>query len=528
MPGAFRRTSNLNVIFSPQSTTTYTKMDHNSSARGARRKRSTKASKLLVVLSYVLDWVVLIVVFLAAGLIGRLTPNKRPFSLQDPDISFPYTVHETVTTTLLYLYAALLPIVAILLVCILIIPGKTASSSSSSSITSSSTWKRKLWELQAGWQGLALSIISATLITNVAKNLCGKPRPDLLARCIPDVANAAQYVVGFNLSSVSGASSSLFNAGGGGGPLFSADICTNTDAGILNDGFRSFPSGHSSTSAAGLVYLSLFLAAKFGVRLPSPISVSPLSYLALGAAPIYSSQQAGDETKGSEIPPHNGESLLSPLTAPTSLSHSRTQSHLSSITVIKPASPPLYLLLTISLPLFLAIFIASSRWFNYRHHGFDILSGFTIGLISAFFSIRYYHDFLTSSNPFFTSSSGESSNENGNGIEIGGARGRGAWAWSHRAPNRAFWAGGVAAGGWGEEAEVVRNGNGIYAEREDSMERARTSGISAAPSPYDGVIDAGEDIELGVRQRDIHVGGEGAEARSSMPSLIPVPSASNQ
>lgn len=41
-----------------------------------------------VILSYVLDWTVLIVVGIVSYIIGDLEPHKRPFSLTDPDISY--------------------------------------------------------------------------------------------------------------------------------------------------------------------------------------------------------------------------------------------------------------------------------------------------------------------------------------------------------------------------------------------------------------------------------------------------------
>ena len=44
--------------------------------------------------------------------------------------------------------------------------------------------------------------------------------------------------------------------------LSNSTICTQKDHAILKDGFRSFPSGHSSGSFAGLFYLSLYLAGK--------------------------------------------------------------------------------------------------------------------------------------------------------------------------------------------------------------------------------------------------------------------------
>ncbi len=37
--------------------------------------------------SYTLDWIILVVVVIAGGFLGRITPNKRPFALDDPGIS---------------------------------------------------------------------------------------------------------------------------------------------------------------------------------------------------------------------------------------------------------------------------------------------------------------------------------------------------------------------------------------------------------------------------------------------------------
>lgn len=41
-----------------------------------------------VVLSYVFDWVVLIVAAGIGAVLDRIEPNKRPFSLTDPNISY--------------------------------------------------------------------------------------------------------------------------------------------------------------------------------------------------------------------------------------------------------------------------------------------------------------------------------------------------------------------------------------------------------------------------------------------------------
>jgi diacylglycerol diphosphate phosphatase/phosphatidate phosphatase len=70
--------------------------------------------------------------------------------------------------------------------------------------------------------------------------MVGRPRPDLIARCIPRPGAVDRPV--FGLSTV--------------------EVCTSTNKLRLDDGFKSFPSGHSSLSFAGLGFLTLYLAGK--------------------------------------------------------------------------------------------------------------------------------------------------------------------------------------------------------------------------------------------------------------------------
>lgn len=83
--------------------------------------------------------------------------------------------------------------------------------------------------------GLGLSLATAFLITEGMKNLFGKPRPDLISRCNPDLSRIQEFTVG-----------------GYGQPLsdrwvlVSYGICQQTDMNKLDDGFKSFPSGHAS------------------------------------------------------------------------------------------------------------------------------------------------------------------------------------------------------------------------------------------------------------------------------------------
>jgi hypothetical protein len=94
----------------------------------------------------------------------------------------------------------------------------------------------------------------------------------------------------------------------------------------------------------------------------------------------------------------------------------RIASHTRAVAAVRlqAAAPPLYLLLIACLPTFGAIFISSSRWFDFRHHAFDIMFGFVIGVVTAVFAFRYYHLPIT----------------NGAG-----------WAWGPRSNDKAYWAG---------------------------------------------------------------------------------------
>lgn len=102
-------------------------------------------------------------------------------------------------------------------------------------ITRASTHKH-----EATYLSLAISIVLSSLITDIVKNAVGRPRPDLLARCQPSADTKPNVLV-------------------------TIAVCTAPDGHTLQDGWRSFPSGHSSFSFAGLGFLSLFLAGQLHV-----------------------------------------------------------------------------------------------------------------------------------------------------------------------------------------------------------------------------------------------------------------------
>lgn len=134
------------------------------------------------------------------------------FSLDDLSKSFPHAQVETVSGIALFLYAGLVPLVGIVLYSLITLPGTHP--------------------VHVSILGLLSSIVMTLFFTDVIKNTVGRPRPDLIARCRPD-----------NEASRDG--------------LVTIDVCMAPRDYVLQDGWRSFPSGHSSFSFAGLGYLSM-------------------------------------------------------------------------------------------------------------------------------------------------------------------------------------------------------------------------------------------------------------------------------
>ncbi|KAF4459710.1 diacylglycerol pyrophosphate phosphatase [Fusarium albosuccineum] len=370
-----------------------------------------------LVFSYLFDWIVCIVFVGIGGVLDRVAPAKRPFSLVDPSISYPFEEHELVPAYLLFVLAIGVPVVIVAVVSLIFVPGPTVPKGTPKSLI----WQRKLWELHVGLLGLVLSLSLSWFFTSSMKNLFGKPRPDLLARCEPDWDNLKKYIVGG------------YNWGSMTGQLVSADICQQTDDYKIDDGFRSYPSGHASTASGGLIYASLFMASKFAVTVPFVMPSAAAAAGAVGAAthaafpsrlrpqldPYEPTRARGfDDRFGSLSSPSKG----SPFADNAGQYNAKVQSLRR-----QAAAPPIYLLALGLLPFGVSIFIAGSRWHDRRHHGFDILFGYLMGLIASIFAFRYYH------------------------LPIRAGAG---WAWGPRSDERAFWAGVGRLGYAGTDEEL--------------------------------------------------------------------------
>ncbi|OAG09243.1 PAP2-domain-containing protein [Paraphaeosphaeria sporulosa] len=188
--------------------------------------------------SYASDYVGL-AILIAGWLVLQLhgEPFHRMFSLDNLSIQYPHAEVERVSVTWLFVYAGAVPLGTLVAWALVVRPG---------------THKAHVTIL--GW---FISLILTLFITDLIKNAVGRPRPDLIARCKPEPGTPDHQLVTYK-------------------------VCTEQDHHVLHDGWRSFPSGHSSFAFSGLGYLALFLAGQCHVFRPR----TDLARMLLALAPL--------------------------------------------------------------------------------------------------------------------------------------------------------------------------------------------------------------------------------------------------
>ena len=171
------------------------------------------------------------------------------FTLDDHHIQYPHALIERVPSNMNVVYSLAIPLGLFFAWTLMLRP--------------------KVHKAHVTILGLLISIALATVLTDIIKNAIGRPRPDLIARCKPEKGTPEHSLV-------------------------TIDVCTETDPHTLQDGWRSFPSGHSSFAFAGLGYLALFFAGQLHVFRPRTDLARVLVALAplVGAAEIAMSRMA--------------------------------------------------------------------------------------------------------------------------------------------------------------------------------------------------------------------------------------------
>nr|CAB3477858.1 unnamed protein product [Digitaria exilis] len=96
--------------------------------------------------------------------------------------------------------------------------------------------RRNVYDLHHAILGILFAALITGVLTDAIKDAVGRPRPDFFWRCFPD--GKAVY------------------------DKITTGVICHGDPSVIKEGYKSFPSGHSSWSFAGLGFLSWYLAGK--------------------------------------------------------------------------------------------------------------------------------------------------------------------------------------------------------------------------------------------------------------------------
>lgn len=121
--------------------------------------------------------------------LSSVNPDYHHFSLLDLSSSYPHRKKAKIGLGLFLFLAIVLPIIIIVFVSIY-------DCRRSTRLDGRNHWHQRLWHMNASLLGLGVSLATSTSIFTGVKNLSGKPRPDFLARCDPDLEHITSYTVG--------------------------------------------------------------------------------------------------------------------------------------------------------------------------------------------------------------------------------------------------------------------------------------------------------------------------------------------
>lgn len=113
---------------------------------------------------------------------------------------------------------------------------------------------RSFWDLNNALLGFGYALLTSAVFQGTTKAFVGGLRPNFYDICQPDIAHARN-----------GGNKTGLNGIGFRRDMWTKDVCTAASAGSLRNAMQAFPSGHSTTMVAAMVYLCLYLNAKLKV-----------------------------------------------------------------------------------------------------------------------------------------------------------------------------------------------------------------------------------------------------------------------
>lgn len=136
---------------------------------------------------------------------------------------------------------------------------------------SSCCMSRKLWNIHCALLAFLASHSFQTAVVSILKIVTGAPRPDLIQRCVPSSFDLPPF-----------------------GSLSNVAICTNAVIREIDEGFKSFPSGHASTSFTSATFSFFVFASRHrifdnrGVAFKIFVSILPFFFSTFITATRYS------------------------------------------------------------------------------------------------------------------------------------------------------------------------------------------------------------------------------------------------
>ncbi|XP_066377030.1 lipid phosphate phosphatase 2-like isoform X2 [Miscanthus floridulus] len=163
---------------------------------------------------HLFDWAVLLLLVAMYAVLGLLQPFHR-FVAEDMMASLRYPMKDnTVPSWAVPIIAIVVPMIFIVGIYIK---------------------RRNVYDLHHAILGLLFSVLITAILTVSIKDAVGRPRPDFFWLCFPD---------GVPYNNITGG------------------VICHRQRSVIEEGHKSFPSGHSSGCFAGLGFLSWYLADK--------------------------------------------------------------------------------------------------------------------------------------------------------------------------------------------------------------------------------------------------------------------------
>ncbi|CAL9012786.1 unnamed protein product [Prunus brigantina] len=178
---------------------------------------TVRSHGMTVARTHMHDWVILMLLGLIVVILNVIHPFYR-FVGKDmmTDLKYPLK-SNTVPVWAVPMYAVALPIAIFFVVYFR---------------------RRDVYDLHHAILGLLFSVLITGVITDAIKDAVGRPRPDFFWRCFPDGKDVYDQL---------------------------GNVVCHGKKSVIREGHKSFPSGHTSWSFAGLGFLSLYLSGKIKV-----------------------------------------------------------------------------------------------------------------------------------------------------------------------------------------------------------------------------------------------------------------------